>query len=1209
MTEILLYKPTVIRNGFFTNYTTFSWSQSGTGTWTYEDGYAKHNNDGIATLTQNDVLFTGVTYRIKIKVASLTGGQTITVSAGGATNLINANGVYEFDLTASSTYFSIIASSTFNGTVSNITVKESPGSYALDVTQEVSIPITYSIDDLRDPATRSTNFSKTISLPGTKNNNKIFNQIYEISGDCIFNPNKQCGCVVLNNGIQVFKGVLSLDNINRINSSSTNKYDDISYDVTLIGTLGNIFNLWGDKTVAELDFSEYTHIFNRDNVYNSWYGVNIINGSSNPNYTVGTAYTISSIASVTFEGQDRVKVTFTGTHTFNIGDIVLGQCSNNLLSGHQTVVDITSTTITLLLLWSALTDTTNPTGTFFLFNFEGFGYVYPMIDTGTVNNTTHENDHLINSTLVIGKNYIIVDFVPGDNFTNVGASSNVNGVSFTATGTTPTTWSNGTTIAGTDIANWRVNEFQPAIFAKEILDKAFESVGYNYTSTFLNSNIFKRLIVPFSKGKDFKLSNQDIQPLLFKATMADTMSSPNGHTKEHKYALYPYASVSPYNQGVGLGAQYRFLSVNAIYSNYMYGTLGYDASGNPGGGGGFGIGADIFIKGVSYKIISKLGSDDFTNAGAPSNANGTIWTSTVSNNAAGAGVTWTGQSQIQVLDPMASHHLICQNPVGCTAVLVGEVPFNNEVYDYGNNYNNSTYAYTQPAGYPPVTHTFYFSGICWNYVKDFYAWNGISGDMPDDYAGTSAPGIYANPGVNGRYIGGIGSPTSTLPAAEESENPEWNPFNVIVFEKHDGVTWVPIKYLSAVNTTTGNYSRNRWEESTITGSCDITLNAGEKVRMRYRANTKIVAIRSDGHPCVGPSAYGPGGSGGVGTGNYGGPVQMTLRIDNAQFFNRIKQINIEEGFTVPYDFNTVLPNVKIADFFKSIIQGFNLLVDKDKLDDTLLNIETRDSYYNNSNTIDWTNKLDISKAIILAPMGDLNAKSYIYSYSQGNDYFNTDYDTVWGSLNDRTYGDKIVNVDNDFVNSTNKTELIFNPTPIVGPDEAYRDSDRVISAIYATDNNGVKKINSLNLLSYNIRGTDFAWNLISSVTSNKNNVSWNIFTPVFKFYPQAIHLDNHLTPNVDLNFGVPQATYYTPAVYTENNLYEVYHKKYIEEITDRNSKIVTAYFHLNPSDILTLDFSKLIFMDGHLLRLKKIYDYDVNNNGTTKCEFIKVKDK
>ena len=49
-------------------------------------------------------------------------------------------------------------------------------------------------------------------------------------------------------------------------------------------------------------------------------------------------------------------------------------------------------------------------------------------------------------TLTVGKRYRITTFVAGDSFTNVGAASNATGVEFVATGTTPTTWTNSSTL-------------------------------------------------------------------------------------------------------------------------------------------------------------------------------------------------------------------------------------------------------------------------------------------------------------------------------------------------------------------------------------------------------------------------------------------------------------------------------------------------------------------------------------------------------------------------------------------------------------------------------------------------------------------------------------------------------------------------------------------------------------------------------------------
>jgi len=64
----------------------------------------------------------------------------------------------------------------------------------------------------------------------------------------------------------------------------------------------------------------------------------------------------------------------------------------------------------------------------------------------------------------------------------------------------------------------------------------------------------------------------------------------------------------------------------------------------------------------------------------------------------------------------------------------------------------------------------------------------------------------------------------------------------------------------------------------------------------------------------------------------------------------------------------------------------------------------------------------------------------------------------------------------------------------------------------------------------------------------------------------------------------------------------------IDEITDPNSKIVTAYVNLNPSDILELDFRNKFYWGGVYFRLNKVMDYNPNMSALTKCEFIKIKE-
>ena len=49
---------------------------------------------------------------------------------------------------------------------------------SVDLLDDISIPMTYSVADVREPQKRTTNYSKTITLPGTKANSILFAHLY-----------------------------------------------------------------------------------------------------------------------------------------------------------------------------------------------------------------------------------------------------------------------------------------------------------------------------------------------------------------------------------------------------------------------------------------------------------------------------------------------------------------------------------------------------------------------------------------------------------------------------------------------------------------------------------------------------------------------------------------------------------------------------------------------------------------------------------------------------------------------------------------------------------------------------------------------------------------------------------------------------------------------------------------------------------------------
>lgn len=130
----------------------------------------------------------------------------------------------------------------------------------VDMPTDFKINMTYQQIDLEKPEAKINNYSKTVKVPGTNNNNNIFGHIFRFdtniqTSDSLvgvsFDPNKRIPFVVLNNGDLYERGYAQLDKIDVVDGN-------ISYDLTLYGTIGDFFyNLkftedGADKTLYDM---------------------------------------------------------------------------------------------------------------------------------------------------------------------------------------------------------------------------------------------------------------------------------------------------------------------------------------------------------------------------------------------------------------------------------------------------------------------------------------------------------------------------------------------------------------------------------------------------------------------------------------------------------------------------------------------------------------------------------------------------------------------------------------------------------------------------------------------------------------------------------------------------------------------------------------------------------------------------------------------
>ena len=319
-----------------------------------------------------------------------------------------------------------------------------------------------------------------------------------------------------------------------------------------------------------------------------------------------------------------------------------------------------------------------------------------------------------------------------------------------------------------------------------------------------------------------------------------------------------------------------------------------------------------------------------------------------------------------------------------------------------------------------------------------------------------------------------------------------------------------------------------------------------------------------------------------------------LNIISSYFNNEVVNSTYVEGSTI--SMNTAIPaKVKQRDFIKSLVNMFNLYIQPNPDDEKDLIIEPRDDFYNN-NIIDWSSKIDKSKDIEFLPMGALNSKEYLYTYKQDNDYYNDLYYNTW----DEVYGQADFIINNDFLKAEHKTEIIFSPTPSVGQSWY----DRVIPTIIKFDDkDGVQRTEAnIRILQWGgMKDTDQQW-----LHSDSSGVTFKTQ------YPYSGMYDDPYTPTEDIGFNLTNEIYWANVfnnviTFSNNNLYNKYYKKFIEEITDTNSKIVNGYFYLTPSDISNLSFRKQYYFEGQYFRLNKVENYNPSNP-ITKCEFLKIKE-
>lgn len=323
--------------------------------------------------------------------------------------------------------------------------------------------------------------------------------------------------------------------------------------------------------------------------------------------------------------------------------------------------------------------------------------------------------------------------------------------------------------------------------------------------------------------------------------------------------------------------------------------------------------------------------------------------------------------------------------------------------------------------------------------------------------------------------------------------------------------------------------------------------------------------------------------------NYGDPYTLVFNYHTLSAVSTsYVWTNANDGDTLKIN-DTIPRNVYQRDFLSSIIKLFNLYLYESVLDSKKIYITPYVDFYDVSGFTDWTYKVDRSRPTRYKPMSELTSRYYNFKFKSDSDYYNDSYQKKY----DEVFGSYLFDSAFEFSNDKTDIELIFSPSVLVG----YAGKDKIVSSLFKM-NNGIEE-----KMSTNIRLMQFK--KVTGVSS------WDITGSAggtgLTNYGYAGNYDDPDAPANDIHFGTPNELYFTLVSGSPNvHQFNVYWSPYMSEITDKDSKLMTAFVKLDEADIFNLDFSKYVFIDGSLWRLNKIEDYDAMEPGVCRCEFLKV---
>mgnify|MGYP003632489662 CR=1 FL=1 len=310
------------------------------------------------------------------------------------------------------------------------------------------------------------------------------------------------------------------------------------------------------------------------------------------------------------------------------------------------------------------------------------------------------------------------------------------------------------------------------------------------------------------------------------------------------------------------------------------------------------------------------------------------------------------------------------------------------------------------------------------------------------------------------------------------------------------------------------------------------------------------------------------------------------------------------------DVSANFPSFTVDKWLKAIFEKFNLRMVTDRDSVGTIYVEPWETWWDSGVSKDWTNKVD-ADSITIEPTTKYQKKSLKFADGEGENFMNEWYQ----HHNKRVKGTYIFeNEGNDFATGEIETSDIFQPLTnrkiftwiqnegssfvpnVLCPSFWVWDLDNQIS-IYLKTSVACKPV----LAYYN------------GLQDIGNGATFNYGGTAYTTYPYFSQYNTFgVTPNtksLEWGYSYP-SNLESPAVdgYTQKYLFRTYWLRMMNEIYSDESRLMTAKFSLNATDIYDLKFNDLLYIEGAYWKLLSLTNFTLDGETLCNAELIKVID-